>query len=251
MNIQTVKRWLARGSIAAALVIATLILFRNHIALRSVELAIEGSTGFGADVGGISLSAVPGRVDARNIRLLNPKRYKDRTFVEMPSLSVAYRPGSLLSDRLHIDELAVDISRLTVVKDAAGKSNLAELAAKLDSGGGKKQQYLVDRLRVHVGRVMIKDYSGGGLRERSIPLNLDASYSHITESTDVTRLVLLTVVNHAPLAAVGIDAGALRKNLGDVAATADETLKNTTESLQQAGKSLIGTLRKIIPHQGD
>ena len=61
-------------------------------------------------------------------------------------------------------------------------------------------------MRIHVGTVTIKDYSRPKPTERDIKLNLDRTYNNITDSTDISRLVLLTVMGQVHLPDIGINA---------------------------------------------
>lgn len=246
----TLKRLFARITAGMLVLLIAVFMSRDYIARRFVELGAERSTGFPIEVGSVDVSASLSRIDARNIRLINPRRYTDPTFVVMPRLSIEYRLLSMWSGVPHVDNMLIDVGQLTVVKNKQGKSNVAELKETLDSRGGKSK-FRIDNLRVHVGRVTIKDYAGTTPSERRISLNIDASYKNITDSTDVTRLVLLTILNKAPLTGIGIDAGGLKKNLGNVTNSAGEIINGTAGGLQKAGKNLIDTLQKIIPRRGN
>jgi hypothetical protein len=93
----------------------------------------------------------------------------------------------------------------------------------------------VDVLRIHVGTVTVKDYSRGKPTERILPLNITAVYKDITDSTDITRLVLMTVMTQARIPEMGIKVDDLKKQLGGVEGVAGNVLN--------AGKGLLDKIK--------
>jgi hypothetical protein len=89
----------------------------------------------------------------------------------------------------------------------------------------------VDKLRIHIGTLTVKDFSRAKPFERTASLNIDATYKNITDSTDITRLVLLTVMGQVRLPDIGINANDLKKNLGDVTNQAGQALQGATSAI--------------------
>jgi len=86
-------------------------------------------------------------------------------------------------------------------------------------------------LRIHVGTVTIKDFSRPKPYEHSTPLNIDATYKNINDSTDISRLVLLTVMSQVHLPDIGINTEDLKKNLGNVNNQAGQALEGATDAI--------------------
>ena len=74
-------------------------------------------------------------------------------------------------------------------------------------------------------KMTIKDFSRPKPTERNVTLNIDATYKNISDSTDITRLVLLTVMSQVHLPDIGINTEDLKKNLGDVTNQAGQALQ--------------------------
>lgn len=235
--------------ILAVLVILLVILFlaRNVIARKSVEYGAKKMTGFPLEIGSVDLGLFSSKVDVHDLKLLNPPEFPEKMFVDMPQLYVDYRLGSMISGAPHINDMLINIKQLVVVKNNQGESNAQKLKGVVSSGGGssKSSKYTVDRLRIHVGTVTIKDFSHAKPTERNVTLNVDATYNNITDSTDITRLVLLTVMSQAHLPDIGIKTEDLKKGLGNVTNAAGEALKGATD----ATKGLFDTIKKAIPQQ--
>jgi hypothetical protein len=212
------------------LLLVVLFLSLNFIARVSVEYGAKKLTGFPLEIGSVNLGLFSSKVDVRNLKLMNPPEYQEKMFVDMPELYVNYRLGSMLSGAPHINDMLINIKQLVVVKTDKGDSNAMKLKGVVSSGGGSSK-YTVDKLRVHVGTVTIKDYSRPKMTERDISLNIDATYSNITDSTDITRLVLLTVMSQVKLPDIGIKPEDLKKNLSEATTQAGQALKGAGDAV--------------------
>ena len=240
--------------ILAALAVLMVILFltRNVIARIAVEKGAKRMTGFPLEIGSVDLGLFSSKVDVRDLKLMNPSEFQDKLFVDMPQLYVDYQFGSMLSGAPHINDMLINIKQLVVVKNNKGESNAMKLKGVVSSGGSSSsKKYRVDKLRIHVGTVTLHDYSRAGLGERQYPLNIDATYSNITDSTDISRLVLLTVMSQVRLPDIGVSVNDLKKNLGDVTGTASKALENVSKTAEDAGKGLFDSLKKAVPGQQD
>jgi len=230
--------------ILAVLVLLLVLLYfsLNFIARVSVEYGAKKITGFPLEIGSVDLGLFSSKVDVRNLKLMNPPEYQEKMFVDMPELYVNYRLGSMLSGAPHINDMLINIKQLVVVKTDKGDSNAMKLKGVVSSGGGSSK-YSVDKLRIHIGTVTVKDYSRPKPSERNISLNVDATYNNITDSTDITRLVLLTVMSQVKLPDIGIKTDDLKKGLTNVTNAAGEALKGVTEQT----KGLFDNLKKALP----
>lgn len=232
---------LALGAVA---VLVLGFLARNFIARKTVEFGVERATGFPLEIGAFEFGLLKGTVRVRDAKLMNPPTFEEQLFVEIPELDIHYQLGSMLRREPHITEMLVDIKQLTIVKNSKGESNLEELKGVSSSSGGNdgksSAKYQLDTLRLKVGTVTIKDYSRAKPTERNIPLNINATYNNITDSTDINRLVLLAVMSKVPLPEFGIKPDDITKGLGDV-------LKGTGDVLEKTGKGVFDVLKKVVP----
>ena len=243
------KKFLTWLGIVLLVLVVAAILGRNVIARKSVEIGAKKMTGFPLEIGSVNVGLLNGKLDVSNLKLMNPPEFQEKMFVDMPQLYVDYRLGSMFSGTPHINDMLINIKQLVVVKNNQGESNAQKLKGVVSTGSSssKSSKYAVDKLRIHIGTVTIKDFSRAKPTERTITLNVDATYNNITDSTDITRLVLLTVMNQVHLPDIGIKTEDLKKGLGNVSNAAGEALKGATETT----KGLLDTLKKAVPQQGN
>jgi hypothetical protein len=159
----------------------------------------------------------------------------------MPELFIDYRLGSMLHGAPHINKMLINIQELVVIKTAKGDSNAAKLKGMVSSGGSTSSssssassggaKYQLDLLTVHIGTVSLKDYSRGKPIERDYAINRDVTFKDISDSTDISRLVMLTILNQVPLPDIGVTASDLKNSLGGVENTAGQAVKGAANSL--------------------
>ena len=236
--MKTLKKLLLPISLVFVALLVILLLERNFVARKVVEVGVTKVTGFPLEIGSVKLGLFSSKVDVHDLKLMNPREFQEKMFVDMPLLYVDYRLGSMLKGAPHINDMLINIKHLVIVKNNKGETNAKKLKGIVSPGGSSSKKYRVDKLRVHVGTVTIKDFSRAKPSERNITLNIDATYNNITDATDVTRLVLLTVMNQVHLPDIKIDD--LKKNLGNAA-------KSVADSVGNVGKSVFDTLNKAAP----
>jgi hypothetical protein len=237
------KKLLLRILIGVVVLLVVLFLARNFIARKSVEIGATKATGFPLTIGSVDVGLFSSKLDVRDLKLMNPPDFPEKMFVDMPQLYVDYRLGSMFSGAPHVNDMLINIKQLVIVKNDKGDSNAMKLKGVVSPPGSTSStKYSVDKLRIHVGTVTTVDRSG---KRKDIPLNVDATYNNITDSTDISRLVLLTVMSQVHLPDIGIKTDDLKKGLGNVTDAAGKTLQGVSET----GKGLFESLKKAVPGQ--
>ncbi len=237
------KKLLLRILIGVVVLLVVLFLARNFIARKSVEIGATKATGFPLTIGSVDVGLFSSKLDVRDLKLMNPPDFPEKMFVDMPQLYVDYRLGSMFSGAPHVNDMLINIKQLVIVKNDKGDSNAMKLKGVVSPPGSTSStKYSVDKLRIHVGTVTTVDRSG---KRKDMPLNVDATYNNITDSTDISRLVLLTVMSQVHLPDIGIKTDDLKKGLGNVTDAAGKTLQGVSET----GKGLFESLKKAVPGQ--
>ena len=254
------KKFLGRLVIVLLALVVAAVLGRNLIARKSVEFGAKKMTGFSLEIGSVNVGLFNGKLDVGDLKLMNPPDFEEKMFVDLPEFRLDYRLGSMLVGAPHINDMLVNLKQIVIVKNAKGESNVQRLKGVASSSGGagskstksdtgKKTSYRVDQLRIHIGTVTIKDYSKSKPSERSVPLNVNATYKDITDSTDITRLVLMTMMSQVRLPDIGIKMDDLKKNLGNVTDVAGKTLQGASQELEKTTKGLFDSIKQAVPGQ--
>ena len=228
------KRFLTWLLPAILLLTVSAYLARNAIARQALEMSVKHQTGARCDVGSVDLDLLGGRLEIGTLRLMNPPGFAERPLIDLPTLRVEYDTVSMLRGRPRIRSIAINVKEVFIATSANGEQNVARLASTAgDSAPSHKPRpYRVDVLRVHVGTVLIEDDSRGRHTQRRLTLNTDATYRNISESTDLSRLVLGSVFDQ-----VGPVVGGAARGLG-------EALKSGSSRVGKARKDVLDILRK-------
>ena len=238
--MKTFKKLLFPIFLVFVALLVILLLERNFVARKVVEVGVTKVTGFPLEIDSVKLGLFSSKVDVHNLKLMNPREFQEKMFVDMPELYVDYRLGSMLKGAPHINDMLINIKHLVIVKNNKGETNAKKLKGIVSPGGSSSKKYRVDKLRVHVGTVTIKDFSRAKPSERTVNLNIDATYNNITDATDITRLVLLTVMSQVRLPDIKMDD--LKKGLGNAA-------KGVADTVGKAGKSVFDTIKNAVPQK--
>jgi uncharacterized protein involved in outer membrane biogenesis len=243
--MKKILRWIL---IVIVVGVAVLFFARNLIVRKAAEVGVKRVTGFPLEIGALDIGVFSGQVGVSNLKLTNPPEFSDPRFVDMPLFKVDYASASMLSGAPHIKELVVNVNEVVVVKNQKGQTNANVIQERLSpaasgqTGGSqapasKKKPYRVDLIRVHIGTVIIKDFSKSTPTERKMTLNRDVVFRDVNESTSISALVMNTI-----LGPLGDVAGDLVKGVGGV-------LTGTTQNLQKGSKGLFDTIKKAVPGQ--
>ncbi|MDW8309853.1 MAG: hypothetical protein RMK20_10815, partial [Verrucomicrobiales bacterium] len=195
-----------------------------QVARRAVAIGAHAATGLPIEIATVEFSPFTSRLDVRTIQIRNPPGFPDDRFADVSRLYADYRLPSLLAGRNHLRQLAIEINHLYLVKNQQGESNYRKLPAADNKTETKSTaKYRFDQLHFHIGKVTIKDYSRAKPTERTYTLNLDRTYYDVTDSTDISRLILASLAGAIPLPDL--------KNLAD---TATKTGQHLLDSLKQS-----------------
>jgi autotransporter translocation and assembly factor TamB len=141
------RRWLARGLLALALVVIALAVASRTGAVRGLERdavvrVLEGATGARVTLAGVG-GTLGRSLVLEDLRLAAG----GRTVAHVPRLEIVYAPLALLRGVLHLKRVTLTAPRVRVVRAAGGG-----LGAP-DAGGGLPVE--VDRLEIVGGRVAV------------------------------------------------------------------------------------------------
>jgi len=228
--MRRVLGWLA-GSLLVLFVVAYFA--RGAIARKVLEVGVSRQTGFPLKVDSLDFTLLGGHLEIRGLELMNPPEFHEKTFIDLPLLRVDYETASLLRRAPHIRELVVRVNQICVVTDESGEKNVKRLESRFgEPDRARPVTYRVDLLRVHVGTVLIEDWSGGKPSKRKLVLNTDETFRDLTNSTPLSELVLASALHEVGPA------------LGEVSRTFGQTLHGTGKDLGKASRGLLDLFKK-------
>lgn len=254
------KKYIVRIAIAVVvlviLAIVVITLSLDSIIKKGVETVGPQVTRTELKLDGVSLSILSGSATLKGFMLGNPEGYKTASAIRASEVSVGVKPGSVLSDKVHVTHVKVigpeitfegtlgtanNLSKILENVDAStggGGTNTAATPPPANSGASQKLQvddFLISGAKVNASLTML----GGKSYTVTIP---DIHFSALGTGPDGITAAELTkrVLNEV----TALTLKALEKNMGDITKGATETLsKEATNALDKATKS-VGDLFK-------
>ncbi len=195
------------------LIIAVIVLFVQGIAKdqgikAAVTIGVSEAVGAPVHIDGMSVGIFRQSVRIRGFKMYNPSGFPRGLMVDIPVISVEYDLGAILKGDLHLPLLVLDLKEMTVVKNREGKLNVDALKVAQTKGAkpSKTMALRVDTATLDLGRVMVKDYTGGG-RPGVQTYNIGVhhkTYRNIKSVEQLTVLVMVEAMKPTALKSAGI-----------------------------------------------
>ena len=123
------KRLLRWGGFSIVLLVAAVALGRNALIKHGAKAAVKAALGLEIDIEDLDVGLFTSQVRIQGLRVSNPPGFGDAPLAVIPLIYVDYEAGSLFGPKPHFSEIAVEVSEVSVVKDAGGALNLNRIRA--------------------------------------------------------------------------------------------------------------------------
>ncbi len=235
-----------------------------------VTSQIRARTGFDVKVASLSCNAFTGRWALRGLVLSNPGSFPVGDFVELREFSAEAEVWSLVSERLVLDELRLDVRKVTLVRRADGRSNaevfrqnlfgapttVPAVAGEPTAGAtpppaataGPARKFLVRRLTLRFDQLVLADYSEAKPAVQEFNLGLDQRYENVT---DAKQLLVPEVLRRLAAENLGpalerLVPGDFGRALGDKARDAGARGAEILQGAGQQASELLKGLREKL-----
>lgn len=196
-------------------VVLVVIPGRNIIAKAALVRGMKALTGLDVSVGAIDVGIGKSYLSVRDVRLANPAGFADPVMAFMPELYIAYDLGAVLKNKIHLQELRINLEELDIVRERNGGVNINALKALLPGGAaGPAPDIKIALLELTVGKVGYKDYSSGSPVAREFPLNLRERFQNITDPKALVGIILTRALSKTNVAElINFDAASLKEEI--------------------------------------
>ncbi|MDP2137371.1 MAG: hypothetical protein Q8J74_05910 [Candidatus Didemnitutus sp.] len=228
---------------------------------KIVASVVRSKTGFELTINELSVNPLTAKVRLAGLVVKNPPGWTETAFLNLRALRADAELMSLFKGRLIADEIVVDVTHVTLVKNSEGIFNILVFqegltgpASPAGAGSpkpetGKSPEFLIRRLMVKFDRLTYADHSGRKpvVREYNLAINRE-----LRDVDSVAALVspfqgaALSVVSDA-VGGMFQDATQLLQNSGDLVKDAGGTLKETGKKAGDTLKGLMQSLDKKKP----
>lgn len=200
------KKW-----IILAACVAGFLLVKDFLLAGVISAVASSVVGAPVSIRTVSIGLFPPKVVMRNFKMQNPPGFERGVMVDLPLAAGQLDAGALLTGKLHMPAIEIELKEIGLMKNKEGKLNVDELKvvkqpANTGSSGSMKQpSFKIDVLTVSMQRVVSKDYTSG--KEPLVQvydINLKKSYKDITSPAQLAALLM-----SEPMKAVGIKGAAI------------------------------------------
>ena len=147
--------------------------------------ALRQRTGFDVEVTSLAVNPVSGRMVVRGLVISNPPTFPAKDGLQLAKFEADTELGSYFGAALVIDDLTVDVTKVTLVKRADGHTNLEifqqNLAGPVPLPPSAKSRVLVHKLRLKVDVLVLADYSERKPQIREHRLGFDQTFTNVSE----------------------------------------------------------------------
>ena len=247
--------------IAVVVVVFVVALAKDIIIKVSVEKGVELVTGLKLNIGGLNVGILNPVVGIKNLKLLNPPSFPDRTMIDMPEIYVKYDLPAIIGGKIHLPEVRLALKEFVVVKNADGKLNLDALRTvqahkegtpPSQKAPGKAPEIKIDSLKLSIGKVVYKDYSNGGTPNvKEFNINLNESYTNVDDPYALASLIVVKALMNTSIASLtNFDLQGLQGTVGGSLESAQKiastTMATTQEEAKQAAQTVTDTVKDIF-----
>jgi hypothetical protein len=196
---------------------------------------LRNRTGFDLKVESLMVNPITGKLSARGVVINNPPTFPQPDFLRVREFAVDAEAWSMMTAKPVINLVKLDVEQVTLVKRADGRINaevmrsyLADPAARPVPGNTTHgREFLVRKLEVKFDRLQVVNYTGSKPVISNIQLNLDRSFSNVTD-----RQQLLLPASLDQVFDLGGAVGGLLPE--DIGRMLDSALRSGTDLLKQA-----------------
>lgn len=250
------RKWL----LLAAVLLLGLIVAKDAIARLAITSGVRAATGLPLSIHRLTVGVFRPRIEVGGLELFNPPGFPESRMLAVPQLSMDYDPTALLRGHVHLRELRLEVQEFLVVKNAQGQLNLDAVRVVQNQKAtghavapAPRSTLQIDVLDLAIGRVLVKDYSGGGPpRVQEFPIHLHRRYEQITNVQALTSVVLVEALANTTIARL-LDfdlthlAGDVHGILRSATTLATDTLGTLTETGVGTAKKSVNLLKRLLP----
>jgi hypothetical protein len=208
-----------------------------------VQRELRTITGFDFRVEVLKVNPFTGNVTVRGLTASNPAGFPKPEFVELRELHADVNMFSGFSNRIVVNELDINTAKIVLIRQRDGTSNAGKFMAAFSRPAGQaasaappsSRTFLVKRLHLRLEELVVVDYSGSKTEEKVYKLNIDQSY---TDVTDPKQLLVPSVLRS--LYAFGLHHDIAQLLPGDLG----EALAGALGGAAHAGSELKGVVQK-------
>ena len=238
--------------VAALLVLSVM---KNGIVQAMIEKAVSTAAHVPVHIGRTQAKILSTSIRLSSLRVFNPKGFPEKVMLDAPLISVDYELAPIFKGQVYFKEVTIDLKELIVVKNRDGKLNIdavkpsskenAERKEKQKESREKKRpmKLQIDRLRLSIGRVVYRDYSGGGSSpaEQVFEINMkDRVFTNINDPAVVVNIVMFEALTRTTLSRIlSLDTNIFKEGTMNALSKSFDLVDDGSQTIEKTAKNLF------------
>ena len=216
-------------------------IIRDQLIKGVVTITASAVTGAPVRIDGFSLGLFSQSVKIKGFRMYNPRGFSRGILADLPTINVKLDTGALFRRKLHLVNVEVELKELGIEKNREGKLNVdalkvADEGKKEKAGETKPMPLQIDTLKLGMGRVVSKDYSGGGEPIVNVyAINIQKGYKNITSVQQLAALILAEPMKSAGIRGAKIYGASMLAGVAVLPLTAALTFAGKDSAQEEFG----------------
>lgn len=201
VKLKTVAK-IAAGvaAVLLALIVAAVLSFDWSLK-KAVVGAVQGKTGLPFTIGKLRLGLLDGTLHVQDLKLGNPPEFGPLPLLSIPEIYFAYDLEAAKTNGLAFREVRLNFDQVSMVVDAQGRTNLTEIAARLDKAGLSQSRPLptnmlngmtfagIGKLQISLGQVNLADLRTTNPPQAIVIGLTNQVFTNVTDLTPLAPLV--------------------------------------------------------------
>lgn len=208
------------GLIIAAVVLG-LGLVKNSLIKAAVQLGAKTVVGTPVTVEKLSIGLLNQKIRIKNFKVYNPDGFPKEILIDIPEVSVDYDIGALLTGKIHLRLLAINMKEMILIKNEKGELNVNSLKVSKDAEAqqksgeevpaekkkSKSMMMQIDEMRLTVRKVIMKDFT---VKENSPKITVydvgiqDKVFQNISSAEELVARVMSATFGSTALKGAGV-----------------------------------------------
>lgn len=187
------------------ILLVILAIAKNRIIKSAIEKTSKQVMGVETVIGRVSLSIIKQSVSIKGLRLYQPESFPEGVFIDITEISASCNVASLLSKKIHIPKLVLNIKEVILITDKSGNLNVDALKIAQEKESKTQDEkaetaFQIDEMILTVDKVIYEQYGQDDkpiIKAFDIGIK-DEKYENITSPQQLAGKILGTVL--APMA---------------------------------------------------
>ena len=195
-------RWARRAALIGVVLCVALLLAKDTVLKSLFQSRLRKEIGLEVQIERLHAGLLTPTMDIQNLKVLNAAEFGGAPLLDIPEINLEYVASEALSGKVHLKRLRLDLARVNLVKNKAGKMNIewaedspsASAAAPANPKTGFEFGG-IDQMNITLGKIVYSDERDpANSQEFDLGIKNEV-VSNLKSESDLTDWLMTCLVN--------------------------------------------------------